>query len=232
MGILSKMFGKDQTTDVLELLTAQHEEVDGLIAMLEKGEGDRSALFTELADKLSAHAIIEEKIFYPAIMAKDTSEMLHEAVEEHLSIKRLLSDLITMDLDKESFHGKMHVLKEQVAHHAHKEEEDKLFPKVKSLLDADERAALGNEMLVMFEELTAAHSHRDVPADTAEAAPLASSKRSSTVNAPSECLVARRSRDNRAMSSACCIRTPETACSAPWGPRPMARPSCDSGSPP
>ena len=44
-------------------------------------------------------------------------------------------------------------LKENVRHHAHDEEEDKLFPKVRRMFSADELAALGNEMLAMFEEL-------------------------------------------------------------------------------
>jgi hemerythrin superfamily protein len=174
MGFLRNLFGKDTTTDVLELLQSQHEEVDSLIARIENGEGNRRALFTELADKLAAHATVEEKLFYPAVMAKETDDMLHEAVEEHLAIKRLLADMIALDTDDDQFIAKLSVLKEQVAHHAHKEEEDKLFPKVKSLLSADERAALGNEVLVMFEELMQSHPYKHVPAETAEAAPLPS----------------------------------------------------------
>jgi hypothetical protein len=64
------------------------------------------------------------------------------------------------------------VLEEQVTHHAHKEEEAKLFPIVKSLLSKDERAALGNEVLVMFEELMQSHPYKDVPAQIEQAAPL------------------------------------------------------------
>src|SRR3954468_5264458 len=146
MGILRKLFGKDTTTDILELLAAQHTEVDALFARIEAGEGDRGALFTQLADKLAAHATVEEKLFYPAVMAKDTKSQLREAVEEHLSMKRLLADLITLRPTDEAFPAKLKVLKEQVTHHAHKEEEAKLFPKVKDLLSADERAALGNEV--------------------------------------------------------------------------------------
>ena len=50
MGILRKLYGNDTTTDVLELLTTQHQEVDTLIEKIEKGDGNRRALFTELAD--------------------------------------------------------------------------------------------------------------------------------------------------------------------------------------
>lgn len=174
MGILRKLFGKDTTTDVLELLAAQHKEVDELIAKLEHGSGPRRGLLIQLADRLAAHATVEEKLFYPAVMAKRTQDQLHEAVEEHLSIKRLLADMIDMRLDDYMFEAKLQVLKEQVRHHAHQEEEGELFPAVKELLSADERAALGNELLVMFEELMQGHPSQQVPRETAQAAKLPS----------------------------------------------------------
>jgi hemerythrin superfamily protein len=174
MGILRRLFGKETTTDVLELLTMQHSEMDMLFEKIENGEGNRRALFTELADKLAAHAIAEEKVFYPAIMAKQTQDQLQEAVEEHLQIKRMLADLIAMTPSDEEFDAKLKVLKEQVTHHAHEEEERKLFPRVKSMLSADERAALGNEVLALFEELMVSHPYKNVPADTKRAAKLPS----------------------------------------------------------
>lgn len=172
MGILRKLFNKDTTTDVCDLLSLQHKQADELIEKLEKGEGDRGALFTELADNLAAHATVEEKVFYPAILTKELDDKLHEAVEEHLSIKRLLADMITLSPGSDDFTAKLKVLKEQLQHHAHKEEEDELFPKVRSMLSADERAALGNEVLVMFEELMMTHPYRTLPSETAEAAQL------------------------------------------------------------
>jgi hemerythrin superfamily protein len=172
MGLLRKLFGKETTTDVLELLASQHKEVDELIGRIENRDGNIRSLFTELADKLAAHATVEEKLFYPAVMTKATESQLREAVEEHLSLKRLLADLIALTPGDDEFFAKLKVLKEQVGHHAHKEEEGKLFPKVKDMLSADERAALGNELLVMFEELMQSHPYKNVPAETNAAAPL------------------------------------------------------------
>jgi hemerythrin superfamily protein len=174
MGLLRKLFGKDTTTDVLDLLTSQHKELDELFARIESREGNVPSLFTQLADKLAAHSTVEEKLFYPTIMAKDTEDQLREAVEEHLSIKRVLADLIALEPSNDAFFAKLKVLKEQVSHHAHKEEEVKLFPKVKNLLSEDERAALGNEILVMFEELMQSHPYKNVPAETTNAARLPS----------------------------------------------------------
>jgi len=98
--------------------------------------------------------------------------MLHESVEEHLAIKRVLADLLTMDLDDDEFDAKLSVLKEEVSHHAHEEEEDKLFPMLRKSMDADELAGLGNELLAMFEQLIGGNPRLQVPKETAEAAPL------------------------------------------------------------
>ena len=65
------------------------------------------------------------------------------------------------------------MLRDQVLHHAHDEEEEQLFPLVRDLFDEDELAALGNEMLAMFEQLLEKGApRRSVPAETREAAPL------------------------------------------------------------
>ena len=165
-----------QSLDVLEILQSQHQEVDELIEQLEARKGDVDAIFAELADKLAAHATVEERIFYPQSMLPETSDLLHESVEEHLAIKRVLADMLTMELSSDEFAAKLSVLKETVSHHAHEEEEQKLFPKLRTLLDADQRAAIGNEVLALFEQLLATHPAQNVPSETAEAAPLPPSR--------------------------------------------------------
>jgi hemerythrin superfamily protein len=165
---------KDDTIDALELLRSQHDEVESLIEEIENSDDPQAkqALFIEMADKLAAHSTIEEKIFYPSVMDEKTRELLVESTEEHLSVKRLLADMMTLDVEDEHFDAKLSVMKEQIRHHAHDEEEDTLFPKVRRLMSADERAALGNEMLAMFETLLEQSPRKQVPAETAEPAPL------------------------------------------------------------
>jgi hypothetical protein len=160
--------------DVLEILQDQHTVVDKLIEKLEGGRGDREKIFNELADNLAAHAAVEEQIFYPSVMQAKTAELLHESVEEHLAIKRVLADMLALDIDEDDdeFEAKLSVLKEQVSHHAHEEEEGELFPLLEKLLDDEERAGLGNEVLAMFEQLMEQQPRQQVPEETAEAAPL------------------------------------------------------------
>ena len=159
---------------VLELLESQHTEVDELIEQLEQGTGDRAALFGELADKLAAHSTVEEKIFYPAVMQSKTSALLHESVEEHLAMKRVLADMLDLDPNAhgDEFNEQLASLKEKVTHHAHEEEEGKLFPIVRSSMSEDELAGLGNEVLVMFEALMQEEPRHNVPEETYEPAPL------------------------------------------------------------
>jgi len=165
---------KDDTIDALELLRSQHEEVENLIEQIESSEDpeEKLALFEEMADKLAAHSTIEEKIFYPAVMDASTRENLIESTEEHLSVKRLLADMMELDVEDEHFDAKLSVVKEQIRHHAHDEEEDTLFPKVRRLMDKDDLAALGNELIVMFETLLEQSPRKNVPAETAEPAAL------------------------------------------------------------
>ena len=47
------------------------------------------------AYRLVSKDTVEEKVFYPAIMAKETKDMLNESLEEHLAIRRLLSDQLS-----------------------------------------------------------------------------------------------------------------------------------------
>jgi len=164
----------DTMLDALELLMDQHEEVESLIEQVEDADdaGTKAELFRELADKLAAHSTIEEKIFYPAVMADKTREQLVEATEEHLSVKRLLADMLTLDVADEHFDAKLTVLKEQIRHHAHDEEEDHLFPIVRKQCSRDELAAIGNELLAMFEKLITREPRRNVPSETSHAAPL------------------------------------------------------------
>jgi hypothetical protein len=160
--------------NAIELLKQQHDEVDELIERIEDAD-DRERkreLFAELGDRLAAHATIEEKIFYPAVFARQTEDLLRESTEEHLAIKRVLADMLDMDVDDEQFDAKLAVVKEEVTHHAREEEEGELFPKVEKLFDDGDLDGIGDEMEVMFETLMEEQPRFEIPSETDEAAKL------------------------------------------------------------
>ena len=159
--------------NAIELLKTQHDEAKALFKKIENAdEAEKGVLFDELADALAVHAAIEEKHFYPATKNARTEELLQEAVEEHLSVKRIIADLLELEPSDAQFDAKISVLREQVEHHVEEEEGD-LFPKVKKLLSEDELDDLGVVMEDTAEELKADGAPREqVPAETGSAAPL------------------------------------------------------------
>ena len=158
--------------DALDLLVEQHDKVELLFEQIENEEQTerKQFLFDELADNIAAHSTIEEQIFYPAMRAKQTQDILLESTEEHLAIKRVLADLMAIGLDDERFEAKLKVMKEEIHHHAKEEEEEVLFPKLRRLMSAEQLTALGAEMLALFERLMAAKPRLEVPKQTSKAA--------------------------------------------------------------
>lgn len=161
--------------NAIDLLIEQHEEVNKLFKRFEKlsdgADAERQEIFEMIADRLSAHAAIEEQYFYPSVKAARTEDKLREAVEEHLTAKRIIADLLEMEPDDENFDAKMKVLQESIEHHVEEEEED-LFPKVRKLLNEEQLLALGIQMKAEFEELMEAEPRNEVPMQTDTAAPI------------------------------------------------------------
>lgn len=135
--------------NAIELLTQQHRQMEAALERtLAADAEERRDRFRAAADVLMSHIMIEERLFYPAVKARRTEDILMESLEEHLSIKRVLADLVELSVEDEHFEAKLHVLEEQTEHH-HKEEEEHLFPKVKKLLSEDELVELGKQMQAM-----------------------------------------------------------------------------------
>ena len=159
--------------DAIEFLTKQHRMVDELFEQIEQTDDPdvKEQLFTQLADALAIHAKLEEMHFYPAAKSKDTEDVLHEAVEEHLGVKRILADMLELEADDEQFDAKCKVLMEQVQHHV-KEEETELFPAARKHIGKEQLAALAETMQEMQAELEGQEPRLSVPDEIDEAAPI------------------------------------------------------------
>ena len=160
--------------DAIELLIEQHRKMEDLLERV-LGAPDleqKRALFARAADDLTVHLSSEEQVFYPAVRARRTDDILLESLEEHLSLKRLLADLLAMAPAEPLFEPKFKVLREQAEHH-HEEEEEHLFPKVRRLLDTSGLLELGTQMLAMQQGLRREGRPREaIPEQTGAAAPL------------------------------------------------------------
>src|SRR3569832_1340301 len=133
------------TMDAIELLVGQHRELEArFAAALAAGAEEKQRRFGDIADHLAMHIVIEERLFYPAVKEKWTEYDLLLSLEEHLSLKRLVADLVGLGGADQTYHPKLKILYAQAAHH-HREEENNLFVKVSDLLTPAERARLSEQ---------------------------------------------------------------------------------------
>ena len=135
--------------NAIELLKSDHKVVEGLFKQVESTEeGKHPAIFAEIKKELDVHAHIEETIFYPKLKEEGKKELVDivlEGIEEHRQVKMFLKELDALSDDSEKFEPKLKVLMEDVEHHV-KEEEEEMFPKVKSEFDSAVLDELGAKM--------------------------------------------------------------------------------------
>jgi hypothetical protein len=133
--------------DAFELLKADHKKVADLFDRLEAASGKgKLDVFKQIKSELDLHALIEEKIFYPAIeKPEETHDLTLEAYEEHKVVKKLLAELAGAKTADDEWQAKAKVLRENVEHHV-KEEENELFDKADDVLSDEEIEDLGNRM--------------------------------------------------------------------------------------
>jgi hypothetical protein len=136
-------------TDPLELLKQDHARVKELFEQAESAEDDKEKrkLFKAIKKELETHTRIEESVFYPAMQEFDElKDMVLESIEEHKQVKKLLREIDKLGKTSDKFEPKLKVLQENVEHHAEEEEEGKMFPKIRELVDAAQLQELGSEL--------------------------------------------------------------------------------------
>ena len=151
--------GDDDAIDALSLLTRDHKEVKALFKQFDKcveADGDdeeKLQIAQEICSKLTAHATVEEEIFYPAAREAlgEDADLIDEADIEHATAKELIAQIeASSPGDDDHFDAKVKVLGEYIDHHV-REEEGEIFAKLKkSDLDLD---MLGEEMAERKEKL-------------------------------------------------------------------------------
>jgi hemerythrin superfamily protein len=149
----------DGSDDAIALLTSDHEDVKELFAEYEDlvndgdSDEDRIGLADQICLALTAHATVEEEIFYPAVRAVlADAALIDEAVAEHAQAKTLIAQLQAMEADDKRFDSTVQLLQEAVLHHVD-DEEGRLFPLVRAQqLDLQ---ALGERMAKRKQEVLA-----------------------------------------------------------------------------
>ena len=143
------------TQNAIQLLSADHREVESLFEQFEKasGDGKKEKIARRICTELKIHAMIEEEIFYPALRGKISDDDLDEAIVEHDGAKVLINDIEAGSPDDDFYDAKVKVLQEEIEHHVKEEEKqrDNIFSQArKTDVDLD---ALGEQMLARKQEL-------------------------------------------------------------------------------
>lgn len=114
---------------------------------------DLAAASCRRSRPITAHATVEEELFYPA--ARDVlpeDDLVDEPTVEHACAKELIAQIEGMEPSDELYDAKVKVLGEYIDHHV-KEEEEEMFPKIrKSGIDLKE---LGDQLKARKDELLA-----------------------------------------------------------------------------
>jgi hemerythrin superfamily protein len=135
--------------NALELLKQDHQTVKELMKQADGSDDakDRKRLFSEIKKELDTHARIEETIFYPAMKKHDElKDMVTESLKEHKEVKTMLRQMAKMAGGTDKFQEKLTALMESVEHHAEEEEEGKMFPKVRKIVDRGTLEELGEKL--------------------------------------------------------------------------------------
>lgn len=146
---VSKHPETDPSPRATDLLVHQHRMLEALFDRVESPNEHLDATLRELADDLTAHIAIEEKLFYPAVR-KTNPEVILEGLEEHAMGRFALKRLLGTKSSDESLKARLKALKELMTNHHHEEEKD-LFPKVRKTLSNDALEKLGGAMKLLFD---------------------------------------------------------------------------------
>jgi len=147
--------------DILSVLKEEHRAVSALLDAAAKCEPDDERideLAPQIERELTAHATLEERLFYPELRdrADETDERVDvfEAYTEHDVVKHLLALLQSSRRRDERFKAELLVLGESVKHHV-REEESTIFALARQLLDDDEREQIGDRWQRAKQRMTA-----------------------------------------------------------------------------
>ncbi|WP_224370088.1 hemerythrin domain-containing protein [Hyalangium versicolor] len=140
--------------DALAMLKQQHQEVDELFDRIQRcDEEERITLLGQISERLTMHAEIEERHFYPFARRMGIQDMVDHSLQEHAEVKQLIAEILQLKRHDPRLMQDAMKLMQSVKSHV-KEEEDLLFPRVVSLASRDDLMNLGMEMQRTMDELS------------------------------------------------------------------------------
>ncbi|XTZ14387.1 hemerythrin domain-containing protein [Micromonospora echinospora] len=125
--------------DVVDLLLAQHAQIEQLFLLTIGGTGDvRREAFDDLVKLLAAHETAEEEVVHPlARTLPGDDEMVDDRLAEERQAKETLQTLIRGGVDADGFDTGIILLRDAVLTHARYEERYE-FPRLRQYVPPDQ----------------------------------------------------------------------------------------------
>ena len=132
-----------------EALTAEHQLTlkvfDSIEATTEHNTTKRTTLLINLKHMLTKHALEEENVIYPALREIGETEAADQLNKDHGYVKQYLYELGELPKDSYAWITKVRQFRTDVEKHM-REEEDRLFPLLKSRLSPEKSKELTSLM--------------------------------------------------------------------------------------
>jgi hemerythrin superfamily protein len=140
--------------DAIAMLKQQHREVDELFDRIQHASADEKVpLLGQISEKLTLHATIEERHFYPFCMRMGIQDMVDQSLQEHAEVKQLIADILQMKRHDPRIEQDAQRLMMSVQAHV-KEEENTLFPRLLSVASEEDLRNVAMEMQRSMDELS------------------------------------------------------------------------------
>ena len=140
-----------ESTDILDTLHAEHDEVQDLLKELNDSESaaEQKALVAKIKQALIPHSKAEEQVVYDRVAVLKGEKPKVDSAEgytEHALASATLMQLDKLQAGSPQFKASAKVLMELVNHHI-KEEEDAIWSEVKDNFSGDQRTQMNREFL-------------------------------------------------------------------------------------
>jgi len=134
------------TQDVVDLILADHHELQHQFDRLLSEPESRPTLVPLMTALLTAHSRAEEAEVYPAARDAGSREDVEHSQKEHLEADRLARKLGELEPDSPEFEPALKELIDAVKHHI-EEEEKTVLPDMRKLMDDATRQELAQAFL-------------------------------------------------------------------------------------
>jgi hemerythrin superfamily protein len=171
------------STDVLDVLTRQHDAVSALVKQLDTIPGrskggtpgqatERESIVDMITKALAAHESSEEQHLWPRVreVLPDGEDWAAGGLEQEGQATETLAALAEGDPQTEQYDQLVETLMSQL--HKHVAYEDRLFVRLREAMDDDERSALG-ERILAAQRTAPTRPHPRAPHEPGAAVPAA-----------------------------------------------------------